>query len=55
MVITHCLHEQCAPTAVSTGSPTSEDSPSPRQSKGFYAANGVSCSRKHTLLCSWEH
>ena len=27
----------------------------PRKSKEFCAANGVSCSRKHTLLCSGEH
>ena len=27
----------------------------PRKSKEFCAANGVSCSRKHTLLCSDEH
>ena len=27
----------------------------PRESKEFFAANWVSCSRKHTLLCSDEH
>jgi len=32
-----------------------EVSHSLRQSKEFCAANEVSCSRKHTLLCSGEH
>ena len=27
----------------------------PRQSQEFFVANGVSCSIKHTLLCSGEH
>ena len=38
-----------------TGRPTSEASPSPRQSKEFWAAHGVSSGAKHTLLCSGEH
>lgn len=29
--------------------------PAPRHSQEFSAANAVSCSRKHTLLCSREH
>lgn len=49
IVVTQCLRQ------VWTGRPTLEVSHSPQQSKGFYAANGVSCSRKHTLLCSGEH